>query len=174
MFNLFKKKPKKAKPAPQTKQPDAPVEVAEPEPKTSDIEVLISDIAAHKRDEDYKRFYQLLMAHDLCVPVDLDTLPAGMSSGEKLDVGAPNKVRIRTVRGPRGALLIPSATSSDADMVKDGYVRMASADYLGLVRKVAPAWGAIIQGKSSWIGVDQQRISTILNEHASVSQSTLH
>lgn len=190
MFKMFKKKPKKGEggnvePAVEAVVEPEEVTVVPPQVPASveakaslgdqrDIETVISEIAAHKKDEDYQRLYALLFTQDLCVPVDPATLPAHMPSGSKLEANRPSSVRIRTVRGPRGALLIPCATHDEAQMVKDGYVKMTSADYLGLVRKVAPAWGAIIQGKTSWVGFDKKRISAILTQHAGQSLATRH
>ncbi len=144
MFNIFRKKSKV-------------------DPR--DIEQVIYDVAESNKDEDFHRLYELLLDKELYIPIDTDSLPKNAVSGSKIVTDASNQIKVKNVIGPDGQLMIPSSTLREAPLVQGGYVGIEWFEYLEMVLKVPEAWGALLQGKTSYVGFDKERINYILAKY---------
>lgn len=145
MFNIFRKKPKN---------------------DSRDIEQVIFDVAEYNKDEDYHRLYELLIDRALFLPVDPESIPKGHEPGSRIVTDPSMQIRVRYVQGPNGETLVPCATLETAPMVRAGYIGMDWFEYLEMVLRVPSASGALIQGKTSWVGFDQERIQYILSKYS--------
>ncbi len=130
-----------------------------------DIEQVIFDVAEHNKDEDYHRLYELLVGRELFLPVDPESLPANYEPGSKIVTDSSMQIRVRNVQGPNGETLVPSATLEECPMVQGGYIGMDWFEYLQTVLKIPSVAGVLIQGKTSWVGFDKQRIQYILSTY---------
>jgi hypothetical protein len=130
-----------------------------------DIEQVIFDVAENNKDEDYHRLYELLVGKELYMPVDPASLPQDVAPGSKITTDASNQIRIKNVQGPNGQFLIPASTSSEHQIVQGGHVGINWLEYLEMVLKVPGTWGALLQGKTSYVGFDKERIKYILGKY---------
>jgi len=142
MFDLFKKKNL-------------------PDPR--DLEQLIFDVAEHQSDKDFHLLYKVMANRHVFVPADTNTIPADAAPGEKYTTKFGDRVSMRYVTGPNNLLLVPAATQESAPILKDGYLGMDWFDFLRMVLKLDQTfYGALLQGKTSWVAFDRERIRYIL------------
>jgi len=92
-------------------------------------------------------------------------LPKGALPGSKIVTDSSNQIRIKNVQGPNGQLLVPSATSPEHPIVQGSYVGINWFDCLEMVLKIPEAWGVLLQGKTSYVGFDKERIRYILGKY---------
>ena len=59
-------------------------------------------------------------------------------------------------------MLVPAATSEQHSMVNGGYVGMEWKGLLELVLKMPNAWGVLVQGQTSYVALDNERIKYVL------------
>ncbi|HEX7640566.1 MAG TPA: hypothetical protein VF457_19390 [Burkholderiaceae bacterium] len=129
-----------------------------------DLEDLIYEIAEHQRDVDFKTLYREMNKREVFVPIVRASLPPGAQPGESITSSASAPIQIRFVSGPNGAPLVPCATQRDVSLLKDGYAGMPWDGFLEMVLKVDPSfYGALLQGRRSWIVFDRQRVQHILD-----------
>ncbi|MBL8507930.1 hypothetical protein [Chitinimonas sp. JJ19] len=127
------------------------------------MEQLIFDVAEHQADKDFRELYALMQGKQVFVPIDKASIPAGAAVGEQYVTTANDCLKMQYVIGPNGQLLAPSATCEDSPMVKNGYVGMEWTAFLQMVAKLDNSFfGALLQGKTSWVAFDRDRISYIL------------
>ena len=130
-----------------------------------DVEQVIYDVAESNKDEDFHRLYELLIDKELYIPIDPASLPKDTLPGSKIVTDSSSQIRVKTVQGPGGQFLVPSSTSTEHQIVQSGYVGMKWFDYLEMVLKIPEAWGALLQGKTSYVGFDKERIKYILGKY---------
>lgn len=140
MFGLFKKKEDKR-----------------------DLENLIYDIAEYGRNEDFHKLYEMLDGRELYLPVDPSSLPKNIEPGSKIVTDSTSQVRFKNVVSPSGDLLVPVATNNQHPLVSNGYVGMEWFSVLNMTLKIPEAWGILVQGQTSYVGFDKERINYILN-----------
>jgi hypothetical protein len=127
-----------------------------------DLEQVIFDIAEHNQDKDYFRMYELLKDRELYLPADPNSLPEDFVPGSRLVTDSSHQIRISNAKGPNGELLIPAVTTESHPTLQGGYIGMRWSDFLEMVLKIPEAWGALIQGETSYVGFDRERIKYIL------------
>ena len=125
-----------------------------------DTEQLIFEIAEHNRGSDYEELYKRLSDTTLYMPIDGESLPTDIPPGHTFQVGSDDQIRACTVSIPNLGTCIPVATQDTADMLKSGYVGINWQEFLTMVQKCDAA-GALVQGKSSWVAFDMERIRYI-------------
>ena len=127
-----------------------------------DLEQVIFDIAEYKRDEDLHLFYRLMSAREVYVPVDSTTLPAAAEPGVPYMTRPSDQLRVATVSMPDGAEWVSAATQTSHPLLADGYVGMPWLGFLEMAQKSADVQGALIQGTTSYIALDKERIAYVL------------
>ena len=121
-------------------------------PDPRDLEQLIFDVAEHQREQDFD------------VPVDPSSLPAGIPPGQAFQTTAKDQVVMKSSSLPDGRPIAMAATRLDAGMLAAGHVSMRWEDFLGMMLKLPPEFfGFVLQGKTSWIVFDRQRVAYILS-----------
>lgn len=135
-----------------------------PKKDERDIEQVIFDVAEHNKEEDYSRLYELMVGRDLFLPVDPESLPKDYELGSKIVTDPTMQIRVRNVQGPNGDTFVPSATTESSPMVQEGYIGMQWFDYLEMVLEIPSVSGVLIQGQTSWVGFDKERIKVILGK----------
>ena len=144
MFNLFKRKPKK---------------------DNRDIEKVIFDVAEFNKNEDFHRLYELMIGRELFLPVDPDTLPKNSMPGDKIVTDSSMQIKVKNVQAPNGDTLVPCATIESSQLLQGGYIRMGWFGFLEMVLKIPEASGVLIQGETSWVGFDKDRVQYILDKY---------
>lgn len=144
MFSIFKKKPAPSDPR--------------------DLEQLIFDVAEHQRGADFELLYRRMADRHVYVPIDPASLPAAAAEGERYQTQRGDRLKMRIVTGPNGEVMIACATCEDSSMLKDGFVGMEWRDFLQMVSKLdASCYGTLLQGQTSWVAFDRERIGYILS-----------
>lgn len=128
-----------------------------------DLEQLIFDVAEHQSDKDFHLLYKLMVNRTVFVPAETSTIPASAVPGEKYLTKRGDRISMRYVAGPNNLLFVPAATQEILPILKDGYLGMEWFDYLNMVLKLDESfYGALLQGKTSWVAFDRERIRYIL------------
>jgi hypothetical protein len=129
-----------------------------------ELEDLIYEIAEHQRDADYKTLYREMQGREVFVPIVRASLPSDARAGQAIKSSAAAPIQMRFVSGPNGAPLVTCATHPDVGLLKDGYAGMPWRGFLEMVLKVdATFYGALLQGRRSWIVFDRQRVLHMLD-----------
>lgn len=133
-------------------------------PKNVDLEQVIYDVAEHQREEDFELLFRLMADRDVYVPADPSTFPDDAVPGEPYTVEGSDRLQLRYVTGPDDLLMVACATEQEAAMLHDGFVGMEWRDFLRMVLKVDDSfYGALLQGRTSWVALDRDRIRYILS-----------
>ena len=133
-------------------------------PDPRDLEQLIFDVAEHQREQDFELLYLKLRGQEIHVPVDPSSLPAGIPPGQAFQTTAKDQVVMKSSSLPDGRPIAMAATRLDAGMLAAGHVSMRWEDFLGMMLKLPPEFfGFVLQGKTSWIVFDRQRVAYILS-----------
>ena len=128
------------------------------------LEDLIYEIAEHQRDADYRTLYREMQEREVFVPIVRASIPSGAQPGQAITSSAAAPIQMCFVSGPNGAPLVPCATHKDVSLLKDGYAGMPWRGFLEMVLKVdATFYGALLQGRRSWIAFDRQRVQHMLD-----------
>ena len=128
-----------------------------------DLEQVIFDIAEHKRDQDFHLLYMLMKGREVFVPVDTGSVPAPARPGVPYMTRPGDNVRIRTVELPDSGMWVAAATQSTNRMLTKGYVGMPWLGCLTMAMKIESARGIYLQGETSWLAMDKQRIAYVLS-----------
>ena len=127
------------------------------------LEQLIYDVAEYQRDADFQLLYKLMQNRVVYVPADSKSLPKDARPGTRYVTTREDSMRCYTVLGPQNQVLVVCATHHEAAIIDDAYVEMDWCDFLAMSLKLdGSVYGALLQGKTSWIGLDRDRISYIL------------
>ncbi|MEH6420081.1 hypothetical protein [Pseudomonas sp. CGJS7] len=131
--------------------------------RTPDLEQVIHDVAEHQREEDFELLYRLMANRDVYVPADPSTFPTDAVPGEPYTVEGGDRLQLRFVTGPEDLLMAACATSREAALLHDGFVGMEWRDFLLMVLKLDDSfYGALLQGRESWVAFDRERVRYIL------------
>ena len=129
-----------------------------------DLEQVIFDIAERQLDEDFRVLYQLMSGREVFVPADPTSFPSNALPGQKYVTTSSDAIRMSTVQGPNGWNLAVAATSRNSGVLRGGHVEMQWTDFLTMVTKLDNSiHGALLQGTTSWIAFDRQRIHHVLS-----------
>ena len=128
-----------------------------------DLEQIIFDIAEHKRNEDFHLLHLLMKSREVFVPVDTGSVPPSAHPGVPYMTRPGDNVRIRTVELPHNGLWVPAATKPTNRMLSKGYVGMPWLGCLAMATKIENARGIYLQGETSWVALDKQRITHVLS-----------
>lgn len=127
-----------------------------------DLEQVIHDIAEYNKDEDFNKLYEILIDRELFLPTIKQTIPNHLVPDEKFITNSCDEILMSKVDGPDGKALIPVATTENSPIISDEYLRIDWFEFLEMVLKVEDVFGALIQGTTSWIIIDKERIEYIL------------
>ena len=130
-----------------------------------EIDQLIFDIAENNLAQDYTIFYNLMIGKTVFLPVEENSIPKNLVPGESFKTDSSMQIRVKSVTGPNGELFMPCAINENAKFLLDSYIGIDWIEYLNMVLKTPSAWwGALIQGKTSYVGFDKMRIQHILSQ----------
>ncbi|MDO8330671.1 MAG: hypothetical protein Q7T36_09385 [Fluviicoccus sp.] len=127
-----------------------------------DIEQLIFDVAEHQRDADFHLLYLLLKDREVFVPVVRSSVPSAAKPGEAYVTRTEDQLVLKTVELPGNGAWAPAATQAISQLVAGGYVGMPWLGFLNMVMKIEDVRGAFLQGQTSWVALDKQRVAYIL------------
>ncbi|HEX8284138.1 MAG TPA: hypothetical protein VF588_12320 [Pyrinomonadaceae bacterium] len=128
-----------------------------------DLEQVIFDIAEHNRDEDLHLFYRLMSQREVYVPVDGAPLPAAAEPGVPYTTRPTDQLRARSVFMQGRGELLAAATQTSHPLLEGGHVGMPWLGFLEMAQKIPEAQGVLIQGRTSWIALDQEHIAYVLH-----------
>ena len=132
-------------------------------PDVRDVEQVIFDVAERQSGEDFQILYELMRERHVCVPVDTATIPVTAEPGRPYRVEASDRLAMRYVTGPNNVLLVPVATREDSPILTGGYAYIHWIEALSMIGKLDPKFlGLLLQGKTSWVALDRERIKYIL------------
>ncbi len=134
--------------------------------ESRDLEQVIFDFAKHNRVEDFQVMCKLLRDREVYLPVDIDSLPKGLASGEKITVKSAAQINLKTVTSPDGHSLAAAITTDSSEMLNEGYLVMDWPDFIKMVLKLKELYGCLIQGSTSWVILDKEKIKYALSKHA--------
>ncbi|WP_143226744.1 hypothetical protein [Acidovorax sp. 62] len=129
-----------------------------------DLEQLIFDIAEHKRDSDFHHLYKMMVGRDVFAGIDPTSIPSFAKPGISYTTQASDRLVMKSVTIPSNGTWSSAATLPSHPSLKDGYVGMPWVDFLKMTLKLAELQGAMLQGKTSWIAFDKQRIAYVLSK----------
>jgi hypothetical protein len=127
-----------------------------------DLEQLIYDIAEFQRDTDFQRLYSDMVKREVFLPVVPGTLPPSMPSGIRYVTGPDDQIPIRIATAPDKRPLVMVATQSTHPSLRQSYVGIQWVDVMQLSLKLENNFGILLQGKTSWVTFDEQRIRHVL------------
>jgi len=139
------------------------------EPGNRKLEQLLFDIAEHARDEDYDELYETLLTTELFVSVESASLDATQNHRKPNAVAqadASTPLQIHKTTGPREDLFMPVATSENAPILTEGYVKMLWLEALKKALTVKSVAGIKLQGENSWVCFYKPQIEQILSLYA--------
>jgi hypothetical protein len=125
------------------------------------LEQVIFDVAEYQRDEDYNVLYRLLRDTEMHLSVEVPAAPAPSKWGLGFMKRIAPEPPPRLVQGPTGAVVV-AVTPSVREGASGNFHAMEWMDLLKRVLSVPGAQGLIVQGTTSWMQFDMQRIRYIL------------
>lgn len=128
-----------------------------------DLEQVIFDFAEHKRDADLELFYRLMSAREVYIPIDKASLPAAVEPGVPSTTQDTDQMLIKSVSIPNNGEWVSAATQTSHPLLEGGYVGMQWLEFLKMAHQIAGARGALIQGKTSCIGLYKEQIAHVLD-----------
>jgi hypothetical protein len=128
-----------------------------------DIEQVIFDFAEYKKDEDFQLLCRLMQNREVYVPIDSNTVPAAARPGVPYVTGAGDRLLFRAVEIPGNGMWAPAATKPTHRLLAQGYAGMPWLGFLDMARKVESMRGAYLQGETSWVAMDRQKIAHVLS-----------
>jgi hypothetical protein len=128
-----------------------------------DLEQVIFDIAEHNREADLHLFYRLMSTREVYLPVDEASLPTASEPGVPYTTQDTDEVKVYTVSIPNNGSWIAAATQTSHPLLAGGCLRMTWLGFLKMALEGAEVRGALIQGKTSWIALDKERITYVLS-----------
>jgi len=129
------------------------------------VEQVIVDISESHKSYDYQHLYSLLKHEEVFIPVNQSTIPAGTQIGEKYIPEPTDQLKIKSILGPNDQPLLPAATKDSCAMLSKGYMSMNWIDFLNMVQKVEDTDGTFLEGETTWVKLDKERISNILESY---------
>ena len=129
-----------------------------------DIEQLIFDIAEHQRDADFHLLYKLMAGREVFVGINRASLPTSIEPGIPDTTQASDRLEMKTVSIPNHGAWSSAATLPSHSSLAGSYVGMQWLDFLKMTQKVPELRGAALQGKTSWVAFDKERIAYVLAE----------
>ncbi len=135
--------------------------------ESRDLEQVIFDFAKHNRGEDFQVMCQLLMDREVYLPADVNSFPKGLVSGDKITFKSAAEIEFKIVTSPDGHTLAAATTTDSSEMLNEGYLRMDWLDFLKMVLRLKKLYGSLIQGNTSWVILDKERIKYVLSKHSS-------
>ncbi len=137
-----------------------------PDAVERDLEKLIHDVAAHRADKDFQTLYQMMAGRNVFVPADLTTLQSGGTEAQEYAMNAEqvhDQLKIRSIRLRNKMLAAVASTTIESRILRDGYVGMGWLEFLAMTATFdATFYGAVLQGKTSWVAFDRERIETVI------------
>ncbi|WOB06888.1 hypothetical protein [Piscinibacter gummiphilus] len=127
-----------------------------------DIEQLIFDIAEHQREADFHLLYKLMAGREVFVGINRASLPTSIEPGVPYTTQASDRLEMKTVSIPNHGAWSSAATLASHPLLAGSYVGMQWFDFLRMTRKVPELRGAALQGKTSWVAFDKERIAYVL------------
>lgn len=127
-----------------------------------DIEHLIYDIAEHQRDADFHLLYKLMVGREVFVAINEASLPASIEIGVPYTTQASDRIEMNTASIPNHGAWSSAATLASHPALGGSYVGMQWFEFLAMTQKVQKLRGAVLQGKTSWIAFDKERIAYVL------------
>ena len=129
-----------------------------------DVEQVIVDISNDHKDKDFQHLYSLLKDKEVFIPINSTKLPEGTKPGDKYapDPNSQFNLKFKSILGPNDQPLIPAATKSTCAMLRDSYLSMNWLDFINIVQNLEDTCGTFLEGETSWVRLDKERIRTIL------------
>ena len=129
-----------------------------------DLEQVIYDVAENQTGEDFHLLYELMADRRVFVPVNLNTLPKGIVPGEPYVTNSSDDLHMRYVVLPNGKSAVPACTNQDMSILKDGFIETTWVESLQMALKLDDSlYGVLLQGKTSWVAMDRDRIRYVLD-----------
>lgn len=128
------------------------------------LEQLIFEIAEHRRDEDFHLLYELMIGREVFIGIDLASLPESIAPGVRYTTQATDRVKVKLVTIPDHGEWSSAATQASHPSLVGGYAGMQWIEFLEMTLKVPHLQGAMLQGATSWIAFDKERIGYILEK----------
>jgi len=128
-----------------------------------DLEQVIFDFAEYKKEEDLQILCRLMRNRLVYVPIDTNTVPAAARPGVPYVTGEGDKLLFRSVEIPGHGLWAPAATKPTHRLLSQGYAGMTWLGFLDMTRKIETMRGAYLQGETSWVAMDKEKIAHVLS-----------
>jgi hypothetical protein len=129
-----------------------------------DVEQLIFDIAEYKRDEDFHLLYELMIGREVFIGIDPASLPGSLQPGIPYTTQVADQLKMKFITIPDHGDWSSAATSASHSALVAGYAGMQWFAFLEMTLNVPQLQGAVLQGQSSWIAFDKERIRYILSK----------
>jgi hypothetical protein len=126
------------------------------------IEQLIYDIAEHQRDADFHLIYKLMVGQEVFVAINRASLPTSVEPGVPYTTQASDRLEMKTLSIPNHGTWSSAATFDSHPSLAGSYVGMQWLEFLKMTQKVPELRGAALQGKTSWVAFDKERIAYVL------------
>jgi hypothetical protein len=131
-------------------------------PDPRDLEQLIFDIAEHQRDADFHLLYERMVGREVFMPIDRSSLPASIEPGVSYTTTASDRIMMKSVPMPNHGQWATAATLASHSSLAASYVGIQWINFLKMTLQVPELQGALLQGRTSWVGFDRERISYVL------------
>jgi len=137
-----------------------------------DLDQLIFDIAEYQRNEDYEEFYARIMSHRFYLSL-LSPVDSSVPRGERIVVRADSGMRTRCAEIQGLKLVLFFTTATDARL-GEHYAEIEGSEALRMALRSDHTDGALFQNnRSSWVGLDKQKISHVLSRWQTNETSSL-
>jgi hypothetical protein len=125
-------------------------------PRTPDE--VIFDIAEYQRDEDYPALYDALLGCELQVSADIQRKPAESKWGPRYMERVSVTTTARLVRDSAGSVWMAALTPAARATASGDFFGLQWADLLTTALNIPDVAGLIVQGTTSYVMLDKQRI----------------
>lgn len=132
------------------------------EKEPHDIEQVIFDIAEHQRNTDYHLLYKLMVDREVFIGIHQALLPALVEPGVPYTTHGSDRVEMKTISIPNDGAWSSAATLASHSSIAGAYVGMQWLEFLKMTQRIPELRGAVLQGKSSWVALDKERIAYVL------------
>lgn len=129
-----------------------------------DIEQVIFDIAEHHRDVDFHLLYKMMAGRDIFVGINQESLPTSIEPGVRYITQASDRIAMKFISIPNHGDWSSAATLRTHPSLAGSYVEMEWLEFLKMTLKLPALQGAALQGKTSWLAFDKERIAYILSK----------
>ncbi len=129
--------------------------------ENSDIEALLNDLSEDNSIENYRKLYETLADRKVYMPLNENSLPTNTT----ITVNKSDQAKAKTVLFFNNKPCLVVTTSDNSPVIEEYYAIIYWIEALEMVLRIDELYGILIQGNTSWVAFDIERIIYILQRY---------